>query len=336
MSRSSVLVAVIAVTMTLAGPAVALEPDLEEGFVRLINLERAGEGLAPLEMLDDLVDGARGQAERMAESGELFHNPDLAAVTDGWAALGENVGIGYSVESLHSAFMNSEAHRHNVLGAYDHLGVGVVTEGGMIHVAVVFADMVDDAGAEGENTSDQAGASGDVGNPFVDDDGSVHEPSIEVLAAHGITSGCAEWRFCPDDAVTRGQMAALLGRALPLEPVSADSFVDDDGSIFEPSIEALAAAGITRGCGPARFCPDQVVTRGQMAAFLSRALTLPAAPGDRFTDDDDSEFEAAVEALAAAGITKGCGPDRFCPDQPVTRAEMATFLARALGLKAFT
>jgi hypothetical protein len=57
--------------------------------------------------------------------------------------------------------------------------------------------------------------------------------------------------------------------------VVGDPFWDDDGSVFEADIEALAAAGVTRGCNPphnTRFCPEQPVTRGQMAAFLARAL----------------------------------------------------------------
>jgi hypothetical protein len=67
-----------------------------------------------------------------------------------------------------------------------------------------------------------------------------------------------------------------------------------------------------------------------MAAFLVRALDLPPAVGDRFVDDEDSGFEAEIEALAAAGITAGCAPDRFCPSDPVTRGQMAAFLHRAL------
>ena len=63
----------------------------------------------------------------------------------------------------------------------------------------------------------------------------------------------------------------------------------DDSSIHEPAVEAIAAAGITRGCNPPfefAFCPEEPVTRGQMAAFLRRALHLPAGAGDPFTDDD--------------------------------------------------
>jgi hypothetical protein len=159
---------------------------------------------------------------------------------------------------------------------------------------------------------------------------------IEWLADSGITSGCnppANTLFCPDDHVTRGQMAAFLDRALDL-PAGPDAFADDNGSVFEVSINAIAAAEITLGCNPPRnsdFCPNDSVTRGQMAAFLERALNLP--PGtETFRDDDGSVFEAAIESLARAGITLGCNPpanDLFCPDNRVSRGQMAAFLHRA-------
>ena len=88
-------------------------------------------------------------------------------------------------------------------------------------------------------------------------------------------------------------------------------FLDDDGSVFEADIEWMATEGITRGCNPPtndRFCPDSFVTRGQMAAFLVRALDLTDRFDDPFIDDDGSIFESDIERLAAAGITKGCNP----------------------------
>jgi len=75
--------------------------------------------------------------------------------------------------------------------------------------------------------------------------------------------------------VTRGQMAALLRRALRLPSSDVDAFVDDDDSIFEADLDALAAAGIARGCNPPtndRVCPGDNISRGQMAAFLNRAF----------------------------------------------------------------
>jgi hypothetical protein len=77
-----------------------------------------------------------------------------------------------------------------------------------------------------------------------------------------------------------------------------------------------------------------------MAAFLTRALGYVDGLGDdRFVDDDGSTFEDDIDRLAAAGVTLGCNPparDRFCPGDPVTRAQMASFLTRALGLTPVT
>jgi len=169
---------------------------------------------------------------------------------------------------------------------------------------------------------------------FVDD--------IEWLAESGITRGCnppSNTRFCPDQPVTRGQMAAFLHRALPkLKTGKATDFGDDNGHVFEADIQWLSATGITKGCNPpsnTRFCPDQVVTRGQMAAFLHRALPdLKTGKATDFGDDNGHVFEADIKWLAATGITRGCNPpanDRFCPNEPVTRGAMAAFLNRALG-----
>ncbi|MEZ4446965.1 MAG: S-layer homology domain-containing protein [Polyangiaceae bacterium] len=159
---------------------------------------------------------------------------------------------------------------------------------------------------------------------------------IEWLAAQGITSGCGNGQFCPADLVTREQMAGFLATALGLPPSNQDFFVDDDASVFEGSIDAIAAAGITSGCAqaPPRFCPETTVTRGQMAAFLANALNLAPANADTFVDDDGSPFEAAIEAIYAAGITSGCAanPPRFCPNQSLTREQMASFLRRAFDV----
>jgi hypothetical protein len=67
-------------------------------------------------------------------------------------------------------------------------------------------------------------------------------------------------------------MASFLVRALDLPPSATDPFTDDEGNQHESDINALAASGITSGCGPAKFCPKLAVSREQMAAFLHRAL----------------------------------------------------------------
>jgi chitodextrinase len=167
---------------------------------------------------------------------------------------------------------------------------------------------------------------------FDDDNSSVHETNINLIASLGITKGTGPDTFSPEDSVTRGQMAAFLKRALNLTVPATDYFSDDDNSIFEDDINAIAAAGITFGTGPDTFSPDDNVTRGQMAAFLARAFNPPASSTDYFSDDDNSIFENSINAIAAAGITVGTGPDTYSPDDDVTRAQMATFLARALGI----
>lgn len=173
---------------------------------------------------------------------------------------------------------------------------------------------------------------------FDDDDGNVHEDAIEAMVAAGITRGCnppSNDRYCPEGVVTRGQMAAFLTRLLDLPSGQKDRFTDDDGSVFESDINALGKAGISQGCNPpanTSFCPDRAVTRGEMAAFLVRALDLDHANGDYFVDDAGSMFEADINAFARVGISRGCNPPdntRFCPDDPVQRDQMATFLHRA-------
>ncbi len=174
------------------------------------------------------------------------------------------------------------------------------------------------------------------GGTFLDDDQSVHEGYIEALVDEGITYGCGDELFCPTDDVTRGQMAAFLARAFTLPATSTDYFTDDDGSIFEADINALAEAGIARGCNDGtQFCPTADVTRGQMAAFIRRAGNLPASSTDHFADDEGNVFEDDINAIADAGVTAGCNPpdnSRFCPDATTRRSQMASFLGRFLEL----
>ncbi|MFQ5554196.1 MAG: hypothetical protein ACE5GC_02350, partial [Acidimicrobiia bacterium] len=175
--------------------------------------------------------------------------------------------------------------------------------------------------------------------PFADISETIHEADIAFLRERSIALPCdaGEGFYCPDDFMEREDMAAFLGRALDLPFVADDLFTDDDGLAFEADINRIGAAGITKGCNPPtndRYCPASFVTRGQTAAFLVRAFGLgDGTQTDRFGDDDHSVFEADIDSLAAAGITFGCNPpanDRYCPARSVTRAEMASFIARAL------
>ena len=144
------LLAIVAGALALTVPAGAAEASLEDQFLASINAERAAEGLAPLLPYWDLVDDARAHSDLMEATDHLHHNPNLAAVTTGWSALGENVGVGPGVDVLHDAFMRSTGHRHNILGNYNYAGVGVVVENEWkMWVTVVFmrgpAGLVPDA-----------------------------------------------------------------------------------------------------------------------------------------------------------------------------------------------
>ena len=212
----------------------------------------------------------------------------------------------------------------------------------------VGGDVGGPGGGDGGGDGGSGGGGGDGGDTvtllrdyFVDDDGSTHEANINKIAAAGITVGCNppdSNRYCPLEPVTRAQMASFLARALDLPDTDTDYFVDDDGSTHEANINKIAAAGITVGCNPPdsnRYCPLEPVTRAQMASFLARALDLPDTDTDYFVDDDGSIHEANINKIAAAGITVGCNPpdsNRYCPLEPVIRAQMASFLARALNL----
>ena len=166
--------------------------------------------------------------------------------------------------------------------------------------------------------------------PLVDARFSTFKDDIEWVFDQGITVGCSGERYCPDDAVTRGQMATFLARALDLPPTATDYFSDDNGTTHEQDINRVRAAGITTGCAPGRYCPGDVVSRGAMASFLARAFALPATATDYFSDDTGTTHEADINRVAAAGITTGCTPTTYCPSADVTRGQTAAFLHRAL------
>ena len=166
--------------------------------------------------------------------------------------------------------------------------------------------------------------------PFSDVAGHPFEEHIEWMRQAGLTEGCGGGRYCPDDPVTRGQMASFLARALELPPTSVDAFSDDNGTTHEDAINRLAASGIASGCTATRYCPSATVIRGQMASFLARGLDLPLATRDWFADDDHSSYQTNINRLAESRIASGCGSGTFCPGAGITRGQMAAFLHRAL------
>jgi RHS repeat-associated protein len=164
---------------------------------------------------------------------------------------------------------------------------------------------------------------------------------IGKLSGRGITVGCSTTPplYCPDQPVTREQMAAFIMRALgefnpPTPPTQRFADVPP-GNPFYAFIDRLAALGITVGCGGENYCPTAAVTREQMAAFMIRALgefNPPTPPTQRFDDVPPSNpFYPFIDRMAVLGITLGCSasPPLYCPTQSVTRGQMAAFLIRA-------
>ncbi len=312
----------------LSAPAGA-QTDLEQCFLDNINSERAATGAQPLMWAGDVADYTRDHSAAMAAAGELYHSTgaDLDPVLpDSWYAWGENVGY-ISVadcDDMHQGFMDSTGHRENLLNpTYQYAATGVyVDSNGWLWTTHVFF-----AATDYNPTSSYDGS-------FADDDGSSFEADIEALVAAGITNGCGDGLFCPKSEVNREQMAAFLNRGLNLPNRGSFGFADVPAtSTFFDDINAIAWEGITQGCGSGYYCPNDLVTRAQMAAFLVRALDLPAAPSAGFKDvDPDSTFADAINRLAAAGITNGCGNGYYCPNDVVNREQMAAFLVRALGL----
>lgn len=155
--------------------------------------------------------------------------------------------------------------------------------------------------------------------------------AITWMVDKGVTEGCRLGYFCPDETVSRAQLASFLARAMVLAPVDTGPFRDIGGSVHEGNINALAAIGATNGCTEDGFCPNNLVTREQAASIVARALGLEPIDDGHFIDLRGSVHTGNINALYQADVTNGCGPEHFCPRVPMTRGEVAAFLYRAFG-----
>jgi hypothetical protein len=110
-------------------------------------------------------------------------------------------------------------------------------------------------------------------------------------------------------------------------------FRDDDYSVHEQDIDALYHAGITKGCSlEFDYCPEREITRGEMAAFIARALNLESTTdAAHFSDQAGHYFEEEIDKVVTAGIGFGCTETEYCPDRALRRDEMAEMLVRAFG-----
>ena len=148
--------------------------------------------------------------------------------------------------------------------------------------------------------------------------------ALEYAFDHWSDGGAANHSVTVTTAPKNLVATYRLTTVLPYDDIGTSKFAED--------IIWLKDQGITTGCSATSFCPNGAVTRAQMATFLARAMDLPDATKDYFTDDETSHHEKNINKIAEAGITLGCTPTTFCPERQVTRAQLASFLARALDL----
>jgi hypothetical protein len=143
--RKVVLGLILALGVLSVFPAVANADTVsdEAAFVAKINDLRASKGLAPLQVNANLVAKARAWSAGMAAAGKIWHSTLSDGVTEDWRKLGENVGMGGSVDGLHTAFVNSPHHYENLVDpAFTHVGIGVVMSGNTIFVTEVFMQLM--------------------------------------------------------------------------------------------------------------------------------------------------------------------------------------------------
>jgi hypothetical protein len=177
-------------------------------------------------------------------------------------------------------------------------------------------------------------------------DAHIFHDFVVTLVSNGITVGVGNGNYGVDQGTKRQQMAVFLLRArygLCYVPPQCTGVFPDVAcpSLFANWIEALAAEGITTGCGGGLFCPENLVTRRQMAVFLLKtkygsSYAPPACAG--VFDDVPCPGGGAVdfiERLAAEQITGGCSamPSLYCPDNSSTRGQMAVFITKTFNLQ---
>ena len=318
----SVLIAILTILALTPGIAVAAGGI---GFVGMANEYRADARLGPVAYHSVINAIAVERGRQIADDRALGHDFDYLRrrfAEEGicWRGFGEIVAWNGSgdVSAFGTQWFNSTTHRNVMRGDYTHASGSRISAGGQWYGVMVFVKICN-APPSAPTTSGFT----DLGtSQFIDD--------IEWLVEQEITSGCAALRFCPRSSVSRGAMATFLERAFDVPEASADYFTDDERSTHEPAINSIRQANFTGGCARVRYCPDTSVSRGQAATFLDRALNLPDTDEDFFTDDDGSVHEGAINRIAAAGITTGCGSGHFCPRMKVSREQMAAFLRRAL------
>ena len=227
---------------------------------------------------------------------------------------------------------------------------GVCTVSGSMLTLVAAGTCSITASQSGDNVTYAAAASVTViftVDPAFGDVSSANESqafitAIDEMLSKGITSGCqaSPLEYCPSQDVTRGQMAVFIIRSIygssnftyNQTPYFTDATPSSVGAVF-PFIQKMRELGITGGCTPTTYCPNDNVTRGQMAVFIILArygslnFDFPSTP--YFTDATTASvggFFKYIQRMRQDNITSGCSPTAYCPNQNVTRDQMAVFM----------
>ncbi len=300
-----VLPAILSPPAAKASPA---NPQWDEwDSLNLINRERRAAGLRPLAMVPQARDVARDWSAAMRNADVLSHNPDvfsvLRALYPSYQKIGENVGVGGSVTTLHTAFMNSTGHRSNILGDYQYAGVGVVWAATKMWVTVDFVKSSSPLPFLTRTPVTRVGGASDPDTSVLMSRrlGAGSAAAVVVARADGFADALAGG---PLAAVNRGPL--LLSppdRAPPNVVEEARRVVSSAGTVFllggpaalAPGVEAdFLAAGlrVVRLAGPDRFATATAV-----------AARVNPAPTEVFLASGVS-FPDAVVASAPAGARK--------------------------------
>ncbi|HFJ9281192.1 TPA: S-layer homology domain-containing protein, partial [Bacillus cereus] len=160
--------------------------------------------------------------------------------------------------------------------------------------------------------------------------------AITDLANKNIVAGYGNGIFGFGDNITRGQVARMIYNYLKPtdDPNVKNPFTDVKGHMFEKEILSLSKAGIMSGYGDGNFGPDNILTREQLAAVLTRAFNLKATATTTFKDVEKNYWATnAISALQENKIAAGTGNNMFEPKMVVTREQYAQFLYNAINMK---
>ena len=249
------------------------DPASTDELVAALNRARAADGLEPLEVRGDLAGVAAVHAVRMADQGRIFHNANLADAVEEWDELGENVGVGPSVEALHDALMGSPGHRRNILSnRFNHIGIAVERRGDRIYAVQVFRRLVT---AAAPATAAQA---------------SVVAPAVTRKAAAEKQPAAAPKVAAHANAAAPSSDQTPVTVPAPQAPVlvaMSDASADQDHAVPvrpEPSVVALPDPLTVERRTPVPLLALSVALLAVVAAWCARfvlANCAPAAGGAR-------------------------------------------------------